>query len=347
MASGVMRAALHTGGCRLDVRTVPAPQVTDPDHVLVRVAWVGFCGSDKHDLDHPPRMVQIPGHEFSGVVEETGPEVEGFSRGDRVAVRPRARCGRCPDCLARPRRRCLAGGVYGCRGNGQPPGAMAEYVLVRAENLTRVPDDVTLQEAALADPLAVAVHSIDCGPDVRGRDCVVLGAGVIGILLAQVLRLRRAREIVMVDIRESHLEQAKALVDCRCLPADDRQAATEALARLDCGIFYELAGGDAPTLDMAIDAAAEGGWVLLVSQRPGGAFINYQRVLFRQLTLRGVASVSDEAWEEALRLIFTRSIRLLPLVTHVFPLEDATPALMTALEGEALKVMLRPHGDID
>lgn len=340
-----MKAAVHTDALFLDIQDRDIPPITQPDHVLVRVAAVGICGSDKHDLDHPPRQPQVPGHEFSGWVAETGGQAGGFSEGDPVLVRPLARCGQCEGCLASPKARCTWGGVYGCRGNNQPPGAMAQYVRVLAENLTRVPEGISLEEAALADPLAVAIHAIRCGPDVRGRACVVLGAGVIGLLMAQVLKLRGAGQVVLVDIQTSHLKAASMLGDFTLLDSSNRDEVTRTLSSLNCGIYYELAGGEAPTLDIAIDAIARHGWILLVSQRPGGSWINYQHVLFKQLTLRGIAGIGDEAWAEAEQLIFGRKLHLQPLITHRFPLESATEALRVAVEGESLKVMLHPNGD--
>ncbi len=341
-----MRAAVHTDAFQLDIRDVAVPRPSLPDHVLVRVGAVGICGSDKHDLDHPPRSLLHSGHEFAGVIAALGSEPGGFTPGERVLVRPRARCGVCAGCTGSPRTRCEWGGVYGCRGNNQPPGAMAEYVLVLTENLTHVPDEIPLEEAALTDPLAVAIHAANLAPDVSGRDCVVMGAGAIGLLLGQVLKLRGAGRVAMVDVLESHLATAALLGDFECVDSRDRQSATEHLRRFGAGIYFELAGGESPTLDMAIEAIAKEGWILLVSQRPAGAWINYQRVMFQQLTLKGVAGTSDASWKEAEHLIFTRAVQIQPIITHRYPLERANEALMTAVKGDSLKVLILPNGEV-
>ena len=342
----VMKAAVHTDAFRLDLVEKEIPRITDPDHVLLKVGAVGICGSDKHDLETPPRVRQTPGHEFAGIIAELGTEPAGFKIGDRVVCRPRAFCGECPSCQERPRKLCEKGGVYGCRGVQNPPGAMAEYVLVRTCNLTKVPDDVSLEEACFVDPLSTAIHATNLGPNVAGETCVIMGAGVIGLLLAQVLSLRGASRIILVDILQSHLDTGRRLGKFETFLATDIEKLVSELTSLRSHIYYELAGGESPTLDIAIRSIDRDGSILLVSQRPKGVWINYQLVMGKQLTLKGVAGHSDEAWEEALDLIFNHKVKVAPLITHRYALADANEALMTAVKGDSLKVILRPNGDI-
>lgn len=341
-----MKAALHTDALKLEIVRKEVPRVVDPDHVLLRVGAVGFCGSDKHDLETPPRVRQTPGHEFAGVIEELGSDPAGFAVGERVLSSPRAWCGECAECRKSPRGRCERGGVYGCRGSQHPPGAMAEYVLVRAANLARIPDDVSMEEALMVDPLSTAVHAIDLGPDVTGETCVVMGAGVIGLMLAQVLKLRGGARVALVDVLQSHLETARELGEFETLVGDDREALVGRLEALSSGVYYELAGGESPTLDIAIQCIRRGGSILLVSQRPKGVWLNYQWVMGKQLCLQGVAGHSDRAWDEAVELIFRHRVNVAPLITHRYPLEQAQEALMTAVEGDSLKVVLKPNGEV-
>lgn len=342
-----MKAAFHTDAYRLEVIDTETPRVTDPDHVLLRVGAVGICGSDKHDVETPPRVRQIPGHEFAGVIAELGPEPGGFSVGDRVLARPQAFCGECDSCRQRPRTVCEVGAVYGCRGAQHPPGAMAEYILVRTDNLTPVPDNVSLEEAAMVDPLAVAIHAINLGPEVSGQACVVMGAGVIGLLLAQVLALKGASVVALVDVVESHLQKAAELGSFVTLMGDDREALVPRLKELRSGIYYELAGGESPTLDIAIQCIERCGSILLVSQRPKGCWLNYQRVMGLQLTLQGVAGTSIAAWKESIDLICSSSVAVAPLISHRYPLDRANEALDTAIRGDSLKVMIKPNGDLN
>ena len=340
-----MKAAVHTGTFDLQVVETETPPVREYDDVLVKVATVGICGSDKHDFETPPRRRQIPGHEFAGVVAAVGSEPAGFAVGNRVFVNPKTRCGVCTECRSKPRGRCIRPSVYGCRGD-QPPGAMAQYCLVRTENLVRVPDDVPLVQAAFVDPVAVAVDAMKSGPDVAGQDCAILGAGVIGLLLAQILKLHGARRVALVDIRPSHLETGRELGDFETYLSDDVDRVSRDLEKLDSAIYFELAGGEAPTLDIAIRAIRKGGTILLVSQKPKGAWINYQFVLFKHLTLRGVGMASEDPWGEATRLVFERKIRVDPIISHHFSLDDVNEAVRTAVEEDSLKVMIHPNPDV-
>lgn len=342
----VMKAALHTNALHLDLVEKEIPRILDPDHVLLKVVAVGFCGSDKHDLETAPRVEQTPGHEFAGVIEQLGSEPGEFRVGDRVVCSPRAFCGVCANCQDRPNKPCEKGGVYGCRGVQNPPGAMAEYVLVRTCNLTKVPNDVSLEEACFVDPLAVAVHAVNLGPDVTGETCVIMGAGVIGLLLAQVLKLRGAKSVVLVDISQSHLEVGKLLGDFETCLATDQNRLVSELTNKHSSIYYELAGGESPTLDIAIQCIERDGFILLISQRPKGVWLNYQWVMGKQLTLKGVSGHTDEAWEEAVHLICSHKMKVAPLITHRYPLTHVNEALMTAINGNSLKVLLKPNGDI-
>lgn len=341
-----MKAALHSGAFELQIVDRPQPEIADEDHVLLRVGAVGICGSDKHDLETAPRVPQTPGHEFAGVVAALGTSPGPFRPGDRVLVRAQARCGRCPACCRRPRGECENPGVYGCRGQQHPPGAMAEYVLVRTENLTRLPDHVSFDHAAMADPLAVALHAIELGPPVAGQTCVVMGAGVIGLLLGQCLLQRGAGRVVMVDVLPSHLETARVLGLHECLLATSREHLVPRLMALESSLYYELAGGDSPTLDIAVQCIRPSGTILLISQRPKGVWLNYQSVMFKQLRLQGVAGLSDTNWDEAIRLIFNGAVALDPLITHRFPLAQVATALHTAVEGDSLKVIIHPNADL-
>lgn len=340
-----MKAAVHTDAFRLEIVDREVPKVTDYDHVLIKVGAVGFCGSDKHDLDHAPNTQQTPGHEFAGVVADIGSDPAEFAIGDRVVIRPATRCGKCDECLKRPRGKCTNPGVHGCRGIQHPPGAMAEYVLVRTENLTKIPDDVSLEEAAMTDPLGVAIYAVDLGPAVQGSPCVIMGAGAIGLLLAQVLQYRGAGPVVLVDVLQSHLEIATRLGDFVTMLGEDRERLAQELQAVESGVYYELAGGESPTLDIAIECIERSGWILLVSQRPKGAWINYQWVMGKGLTLRGVSGCSKGAWDESMQMIFSHKVQTKPLITHTYPLEDAQEALMTACKGDSVKVMVKPNAD--
>lgn len=339
-----MKAALHVDRFRLDLVERPIPELESGESLL-RVKACGFCGSDKHDFATPPRRQQIPGHEFAGVVEKMSGDPGVFSVGDRVLVRPKITCGQCYQCREGDAELCERIRVYGCRGD-QPPGGFAEYVKVATRHLRPMPAEMSFAQATMADPLAVAIHGFDFTPDMEGERVAIFGAGVIGLLAAQVAHLRGASRIFLVDINLDHLQLGETLGPFETVLAQDDGSHLEQLVEARIGISVELAGGDAPTLDHAIEVTRKGGTVLLVSQRPGGSFIDYQHVMFSQLRLQGVAGQHDRNFSEAIELMGSKQVQVEPILAASFPLESIQEALETALQPGSLKVIVTPGGDI-
>lgn len=221
---------------RTGTRPDPAPA---PDEVVLRVAGCGICGSDLHITEDPAPFGIGPGfvlgHEIAGEVAATGAEVRDLRPGDRVAVVPMRGCGRCPRCLAGDPARCpdmvLIGGGY------------ADYVTVAARQCQRLPDGVALSDAALAEPLAVALHCIVRSGMKPGDRVAVLGAGPIGLLVAFWARRMGASHVVMADLHDH--QQARALALGATGFALSGPALSENLADL-CGgapdIVFECVG---------------------------------------------------------------------------------------------------------
>jgi threonine dehydrogenase-like Zn-dependent dehydrogenase len=335
-----VKAALHVDKFRLDLVERPVPEPGDGE-CLLRVEACGFCGSDKHDFATPPKRQQTPGHEFAGVVEKIVGDDHGFTAGDRVVVRPKITCGRCYQCREGDPELCENVRVYGCRGD-QPPGGFAEYVKVQTRHLRRLGPGVSFAEGTMADPLAVAIHAWNFTPDIEGVPVAIFGAGVIGLLAAQVAHIRGASPVFLIDIDEEHLRLAEALGPFETLRAQEDGSHLEVLRDAHVGISVELAGGDAPTLDHAIATTLKGGTVLLVSQRPGGSFIDYQHVMFSQLRLQGVSGQTEASFGEALELMDSGKVRVAPVITAGFPLDRIQEGLEKALEPGVLKVYVAP-----
>lgn len=334
-----MRAAFHVDAHRFELRRDTPDPEPGPGEVLIQVKACGICGSDKHDLETPPRRQQIPGHEFAGVIAAGG---EGmFTDGARVIPNPGIRCGTCAACVSGSDHLCENKRVYGCRGN-QPPGAFADYVKVLKENLNLIPDGVSFDEATLADPLAVALHAIRLGPDPKGLNCAIFGAGPIGLLAAQVLAEMGASRVLLIDISASHLEVGKSLGDFDTYLVDPSKDPFAADLNGPFDLSLELAGGNAPTLDQAIQFSQRGGTVLLISQRPGGSHFNYQHVLFKELKLIGSAGQNRRDFSEALDWIGSGRIRIEPIISNRFPLEEIQAAYDHCITRDALKVIVNP-----
>ena len=182
---------------------VPDPAVGHED-VLVAVRACGICGSDVHGYDGtsgrrtPPLIM---GHEAAGVVVRTGSGVTEWQPGDRVTFESTLSCGACPACIAGRSNLCEHREVVGASFPGyRRDGAFAEHVAVPGRALVRLPDELTFERAAFAEPLAVALHAVGLAGDVDGASAVVIGTGVIGLLSIQALRLAGARRVVGIDL---------------------------------------------------------------------------------------------------------------------------------------------------
>ncbi|MEK4303023.1 galactitol-1-phosphate 5-dehydrogenase [Oceanobacillus sp. FSL K6-0251] len=203
-----MKALVLESKANFSVKDMEIP-VIKPNQVLVKVAYVGICGSDlaRYFDGKVHNYPTILGHEFSGVITETGSEVQGLKEGDRVAVAPLVPCEQCSSCASGHPALCENYSFIGSREQG----AMAEYVAVNAKNILPLPDEITDQEAALIEPLTVAIHGIEKVDIHAGASAVVFGAGTIGMMSLLALQAKGAGEITVIDIDNAKLEMAKAL----------------------------------------------------------------------------------------------------------------------------------------
>ncbi len=214
-----MKAAVYYGPNKLDVTEVAVPE-PGPGTVQIKVGFNGICGTDLHEYfagpifvptePHPLTGQQLPlvmGHEFAGTITAVGAGVQGWAEGDRVAVEPIYRCGRCPACTAGNYNICAQIGFHGLMSDG----GMAEYTVVPTDMLHKLPDNVSLELGALVEPMSVAYHAATLGdPDPDGT-AMVFGAGPIGIGLWFALQGKGVEDIYVVE------------------PAPTRRAAIEAL----------------------------------------------------------------------------------------------------------------------
>jgi (R,R)-butanediol dehydrogenase / meso-butanediol dehydrogenase / diacetyl reductase len=202
-----MKAAVYHGPNKLEVTDVPEPEPS-AGTVKVKVGFNGICGTDLHEYfagpifiptePHPLTGRALPltiGHEFSGTVTDVGPGVTDFAAGDRVAIEPIYRCGRCAPCRAGNYNICQQIGFHGLMSDG----GMAEYTVVPTNMLHRLPDNVSLELGALVEPMSVAYHAATLGDVGAGDTAVIFGAGPIGIGLWFALRGKGLESVFVVE----------------------------------------------------------------------------------------------------------------------------------------------------
>jgi 2-desacetyl-2-hydroxyethyl bacteriochlorophyllide A dehydrogenase len=335
-----MQAAIFYGPRDFRIETVPDP-VPESGEAVVRVSTAGICGGDLHEYRAGAQLYETPyprpaqSHEIAGTVVAVGPAVERVAPGDRVAVQPMISCGACRECAAGRRALCERLEHLGVAR----AGGFAELCLAPAENLHVLPPQVSDDEGALLDCTAVAVHALARVPIEPGANVAVLGAGAIGLAVAQLARLAGGR-VTVVAKRRAPLEVARALgiEDVVDLGGGDDPPR-------DADVVFETAGG--PTLlQRAVAAAGPGGTIGLVGEAFEPQPLELASVLPRELTLAFVWSHDGGSeYERALELAARGDVRLAPAVTHRYPLSALEAAFAAASdkdESGAVKVVVTP-----
>jgi threonine dehydrogenase-like Zn-dependent dehydrogenase len=305
------------------------------------VRSAGICGGDLHEYRAGVQLYATPyprpaqGHELAGIVAAVGTGVEHFASGDRVAVQPMISCGACAQCAAGRRGLCAR---LEHLGVGRP-GGFAELCLAPAENLFQLPPDVGDDEGALLDCTAVAVHALARVPVRPGARVAVLGAGAIGLAVAQLAKLSGGH-VTLVATRRAPLDLALGLgVD------DVVDLGAGEAPPTGADIVFETAGGTT-LLERALAAAAPGATIGLVGEAFDAQPLQPDSVLPRELTLAFVWSHDGRAeYERALDLAARGDVRLAPAVTHRYPLSELEEAFATASDRdrtEAIKVVVTP-----
>ncbi len=326
-----------------DICLIETPRpIPEPDEVVVAVARVGICGSDLHAYHGRHPFIQlpvVPGHEFAGTVVEVGVEVCDIAPGQRVTVEPSLVCGVCYNCAHDRYNICEQLKVIGC----QSPGAMSDFLTVPASKALVLPDDLSWDQAALAEPLAVAVHAIRVAQLRRGAKVVVLGAGTIGLLTMQVAKAMGAGSVMITDLIQQRLDLARELgADYVVNPArtDLTQEIESVFGPQRADVIVECAGV-AGTVRDAIGVARKGTRIVIAGVFEEEVPLNLGLVQDRELELAGTLMYASEDFPTALDLLENGEVQVAPLITHRFSLEHAAEAFATADRRKgALKVLI-------
>jgi len=330
-----MRAIRIEQPNQIQMVDLPVLQPGEND-VLVKVMASGICGTDIHILrgeylgDYPV----VPGHEFAGVVEEVGGGVGRFRVGDRVAVEPNVACDNCYNCLHNRHNFCLNWRAIGVT----EPGGMAQYVTVPEKSVFAI-GDLPFEFGAFVEPLSCVLHGIERAR-VRLADRVaILGAGPIGILLLQTVRLQGAARVTMVEKNPARAELAVACGAHRCLTRPDDLKEDHYDVVID-------ATGVIPVMARAIDFARHGGTVLLFGVPPAGQGMEIEpfKIFRKGLTvLSSFTSVRNSY--QAVALLQSGRVDVSGLISHQLPLDEferGVGLIEQGLEG-VKKVLILPQ----
>lgn len=336
MENGLMDALVLHGVGDLRFAQMPIPTVSE-GQVRVRIGFCGVCGSDiprifsKGTYSFPT----ICGHEFAGTIEYCGTGVDEFKQGDNVVVFPLIWCGKCAACENGKYVQCDDYDYLGSRSDG----AFSEFVVAPKENIIRVPEGVTLAEAAQTEPAAVALHAVRrVQESLVGKKVAIFGAGPIGLMVAQWARIMGSTQIMLFDIVPEKLGLARNL-GFECAYDSTEDDPVELVNMLTGGegvnVCIEAAGVPQTYLD-AFGSVRRGGNVVLLGNPI--ADVTLPATLISQLMRREVrvmgtwnsdysAAGNDDDWRNVLQAIASGKLDLSSLITHKISLKDSTEFL--------------------
>ncbi|HLI05026.1 MAG TPA: alcohol dehydrogenase catalytic domain-containing protein [Ktedonobacteraceae bacterium] len=347
-----MRAIVLKGPGEAMLTELEKPAI-GPEDVLIRSRAVGICGSDVELYrgirpEGYYRYPVVPGHEWAGEVVVVGERVHTFAPGDRVASEGFLFCGTCRNCRTGLTNLCEAG--YDEIGFTRA-GGLAEYVAVPARLVHRLPNNASLEEAALLEPTAVVVHAFLRARPQAGESVVVLGDGTIGLLAVQLARLFSPSLLVLIGSRNERLELGRQLGATHTLNV--RESDPEPLIRsLTAGQGADLVfeGGNRPEgVEQALRLARRGGTVALEGIAGSGAPLSIESDIFvlKHLAVLGIFGASAAAWTYAVQIFRAGLLNLAPLITHHFALDEYQAALdiLVSHQAKTLKVLIVHKGD--
>jgi threonine dehydrogenase-like Zn-dependent dehydrogenase len=333
-----MRASFYEGPGRFSTAAVPVPKA-GAGEALLRVRRVGICGTDLHifqgHLDHRVPRGGVIGHEtFAEVLE--APAGSGFDAGDRVVVEPVLSCGRCRACAMGARYLCYGLKILGV----DVPGGMRELYPVPVDRLIKVPASLSDDEAAVIEPLAVAVHDVRRAQVKAGDTVCVLGGGPIGALIGLVCRQLGAR-VVVAEVNDFRLKLLGQLgLDTLGRGRDPVKFVDEWTGGIGVDVAFEVTGNPAAAR-VVTDVVRVWGTVSIVAIHAEPVAVNLYQMFARELVMHGSRLYGRDDWDEAIRLGASGAVPLRPLVSRRIPLEALADGMQAALGGaDVMKILV-------
>lgn len=324
------RAFYMTGLNKMEVREIDVPKVKDTE-VLVKMEYVGICGSDVHYLEHGSIgdfVVEgdfILGHECAGTIVEVGSAVNTLEIGDKVALEPGSTCGQCEFCKS---------GKYNLCPDVEflatPPyhGCLMDYISFPANMCFKLPDNITTKEGALVEPLAVGMHAAAQGNVKLGDSVVILGAGCIGLVTLLACKAYGATDITVVDIMEKRLDYAMKLGATGIINAKNEDAIdkmNEITNDVGTDIVIETAGSEI-TIKQTPYIVKRGGTIVLVGlAAQDNIEFNFAKIMNKEITIKSVFRYRN-IYPMAINAIAKGIIDVSGIVTHEFDFEKSQEA---------------------
>jgi len=327
-----VKAVVIHGPHDLRIDEVPTP-LPGAGEVICKVAAVGICGTDIEIYHGTMPYLEMgylnypwtPGHEWSGIVDSVGEGVTNLKPGDRVTGECSIPCNSCPACLRGDYHLCDTRTEVGLTGRYQ--GAFAEYILMPAAQCVKVPDGVTLREAAMTEPSGVAVHAVDLLDLKPGEKVVVLGDGTIGQLAAQVAKAAGASPLVVLGSRQQRIKILKEAGIDHVISRHDPDAADQILESLGGKADRVVeATGNPKVMDLIPGLIRMGGHVVVVSFFPTNEVtINFNNYIANEIQIHTMIAAVNR-YQRVLRMMDAKLLDVLPLQSEYYMLDQAKQA---------------------
>jgi L-iditol 2-dehydrogenase len=342
-----MRSMVLTARHRMAMRQYPMPVIRRPDEVLLRINTVGVCGSDVHyylDGRIGSQVVKYPfavGHECAGTVVTVGRGVRSLRPGDRVAVEPAVSCGTCDQCQAGRPHTCRKLLFLGCPG--QLAGALAEYMVMPARCCVKIPKNMTMDQAALAEPLSIGLYAADLSGAGPGSIIAILGAGPIGLCTMLAAQARGVKKIYVTD-RRTYRCTAASHAGASWTGNPDRTDIVKSIGRREPHLLdavFECCGQQA-AIDQAVDLLKPGGILVLVGiPAVDRISLNIDQARRKELVVQNVRR-QNHCFEPAIAKLASGRIDADFMITHHFDLAHSQSAfnLVADYRNGVLKAMI-------
>jgi threonine dehydrogenase-like Zn-dependent dehydrogenase len=335
----VMTVPIFLGDGKLSYEDRPVPHITREDDVLLRIAASGICGTDLNILAVPPahkaRLGIVIGHEGVGEVAEVGSRVTSLKTGDRVVIAPRLTCGKCAYCRRGLDNQCTDYQTIGTTLDG----TFAPYALAPEHALYKISDCVTLEDAALFEPLSCVVGALARAPIHPGDGVCVIGAGPMGALFAMVARAHGAGRVIMADVVPYRLDFAEEVLGATPVNSKERdlKQVVMDLTGIGCDLVIDAVGNQ---LNSAITLARRGGDVILFGLRSHDSPpVNQYTITRHDLNVFG-AFVGLNPFVQTIALLESGLIKPRDLITHRLPPGKLQHGVELMRSGQAMKVLI-------
>ena len=327
-------------GIWLDEAPLPVIGIND---VLIKVHQTSICGTDIHIYkwdEWSQKTIPAPmtiGHEFVGTIEEIGSNVHDFKIGDIVSGEGHIVCGVCRNCLAGRRHLCMKTSGVGVNR----PGAFAEYIAIPVTNVWHCDPSIPMDVLSCFDPFGNAVHTA-LAFDVLGEDVLITGAGPIGIMAAAVARHAGARYVVITDVNPYRLELAKKMGATVAVNINE-QSIEDVMKKLGLKEGFDVGlemSGQSSAFRSMVDVMCHGGKIALLGIQNPGAVIDWDKVVFNGLTIKGIyGREMYETWYK-MTVMLQSGLDIRPVITHHFKYTDYQKGFEIMASGNSGKVIL-------